>query len=73
MGKLDTLGEFMDEVEEGLAKLDKHEYWSANSLALSLLIVSFFLLMLVLSCIPHNIYYTLKFKVYWRIKFRRLL
>jgi len=73
MSKLDTLEEIMDEVEEGLERLDKPDYWTCNSHTASLLVVSFLLLMLVLTCIPHRIYYTLKFKVYWRIKFRRLL
>ena len=70
---MNKLEEIMDEVEIGLAKLDKGEIWTANSHGLSLLIVSLLLFLVGLGSIFIGLYYTLKFKVYWRIKFRRLL
>lgn len=67
MSKLDKLEEVMDEVEAGLTKLDKGDIWSVNSHPLSLFIVSMFLFHLAIAGILIDVYYALKFKIYWRL------
>lgn len=70
MNKLERI---IDEIEVGLKKLDEGEYWTCNSHPLSLLGVSLCLFHLGCVGIFIDLYYSLKFKVYWRIKYRRIL
>ena len=70
---MDKLERILDEVEVGLDKLVEDECWLINSHSLSLFILSFLLFAIGCGSALHDLYYTLKFKVYWRIKFRKLL
>ena len=72
MSKLDKLEHIMDEVEAGLEKLDKADIWTANSSSWSLILVSILLFHTAVMGFFIGLYYHLKFKIYWRLKYWRL-
>ena len=66
------LERIMEEVEDGFGKLDEDEIWTANSHSCSMLIVSFFLLLLGIGAAFVEAYYFLKWKVVrrWGVGYR---
>jgi len=65
---MNKLEQIMDEVDNGIRKLDKGDIWTANSHSVSILIVSLFLLLLAIGGLFIGVYITIKWKVVKRLR-----
>jgi len=68
---IDKIETIVEEVEDGIRKLNENEIWTANSHSISMFIVSIFLLFLAIGAFLLELYFFVKFKIVWRLRSHR--